>query len=62
MIDVHALREAAQQAREQATAAQTSELSERVKSSGGSAYDDVLRRRAEARMSRTSREEPEDNS
>jgi hypothetical protein len=52
LIDVDALRESAQQAREQATAAQTDELTERAQSSNASAYDDVLRRRAEARMAR----------
>jgi hypothetical protein len=52
LIDVDALREAAQNAREQATAAQADALSDRAKSPNVSAYDDVLRRRAEARMSR----------
>jgi hypothetical protein len=52
MIDVHALREAAKQAREDATAAQADELNERAQSSDAGAYDDVLRRRAEARIAR----------
>jgi hypothetical protein len=59
MIDVHALREAARQAREQATEAQADERSERAQSSDASAYDNVLRRRAEARMSREPGEDRE---
>jgi hypothetical protein len=60
LIDVRALREAAEQARDQAAAAQANELSERAESTTGGAYDDVLRRRAEARMSRRPGEEEED--
>jgi hypothetical protein len=59
MIDVHALREAARQAREAATVAQADELHERAQSAESSAYDDVLRRRAEARMGRDRMAEPE---
>lgn len=59
MIDVHALREAARQAREAATVARADELNEHAESPDTGAYDDVLRRRAEARMARDPIAEPE---
>ena len=52
MIDVDALRESAQQARDQATAAKSDEQTEREQSPDVGVYDDVLRRRAEERMAR----------
>jgi hypothetical protein len=52
LIDVDALRESAQQARQQATEAKSDERTEQAKSPNASVYDDVLRRRAEARMAR----------
>jgi hypothetical protein len=52
VIDVDALRESAQQVRQQATDAKSDERTEQAQSSNAGVYDDVLRRRAEARMAR----------
>jgi hypothetical protein len=52
VIDVDALRESAQQVRQHATDAKSDERTEQAQSSNAGVYDDVLRRRAEARMAR----------